>query len=59
MFKKLKVRYHTFMYKWWNDEASCLSRILGDQRFESTAWKKANAKFMYHFLRIDEPITVG
>ena len=53
MFKKLKARYHRFMYKWWNEEANCLSRILGDQRFESNAWKRANRKFMYHFLRTD------
>lgn len=53
MLKKLKVRYHTFMYKWWSAEADCLSRILGDQRFDSKAWKRANQKFMYHFLRID------
>lgn len=53
MFKKLKARYHRFMYKWWSYEATCLSSILGDQRFNSEAWKKANRKFMYHFLRTD------
>lgn len=53
MLRKLKAKYHTFMYKWWNYEANCLSRILGDQRFESKAWKRANQKFMYHFLRTD------
>lgn len=53
LLRKLKSRYHRFMYKWWSDEATCLSNILGDQRFDSKAWKKANRKFMYHFLRTD------
>ena len=53
MLRKLKARYHRFMYKWWSDEATCLSYIRGDQRFDSKAWKKANRKFMYHFLRTD------
>lgn len=53
MFKKLKARYHRFMFRWWSEEADCLSRILGEQRFESAAWKRANRKFMYHFLRTD------
>ncbi|ALP47790.1 hypothetical protein BOW94_gp25 [Escherichia phage GA2A] len=53
MLRKLKARYHRFMYKWWSDESTCLSNILGDQRFNSKAWKKANRKFMYHFLRTD------
>lgn len=53
MFKKLKSAYHVFMYKWWSEEAACLSNILGDQRFESVAWKRANRKFMYHHMRTD------